>query len=231
MSKFEAFAEDLGRNYVIRVGYKDKSWLMKFLGLLMFFNRGFMTHYITTIGNTVYFPNEDFIKKNELGAITVLAHEVVHIAQKEKRGFALFAFEYLFPQCLTIFALLTLLAFVWLPFLWCLLFLLFLAPIPAPWRKKFEVEGYTMTLYMSDLIMRQIGHDDDYILKELSLSAVRIDRLNFRGSGYWYMWPWGVDEEFAKKIEDIRSGVISDTDEVYGRVRRSYLNAVSAYEL
>ena len=84
-----------------------------------------------------------------------------------------------------------------------------------------------MTLYVTNLRMKHLGYPDSVILDELSIQAVRMSQRNFKGPGYWFMWPFGVDEEFAKKVDDIRSGVISDTDEVFGRVERSYLNAVS----
>lgn len=226
MSKFAEFENNLKRYYVFNIKYKNTSKFMKLLGFILFFNKEFMTHYITTIGNTVYFPDENFIKENNDGAARVLAHEIVHVAQKEKYGMIPYTLMYLFPQCLALFAFLAILAFVWLPFLWCLLFLIFLAPIPAPWRKKFELEGYTMSLYMLDLRLRELRYPDEMILKEMSVYAVKINVRNFKGPGYWYMWPFGVQDDFGKKIEDIRSGVISDTSEIYGRMKRAYLNTV-----
>ena len=226
MSRFEEFENNIKRNYVFDIKYKDESNFMKLLGTILFFNKGFMTHYITTIGNTVYFPNRDFIKNYDDGAIRVLAHEIVHVSQKEKYGMILYSLMYLFPQCLALFALLAFLAFIWLPFLWCLLFLVFLAPIPAPWRKKFELGGYTMSLYMLDLRLRELNYPDDRILEELSVYAMKINAQNFKGPGYWFMWPFGVHDELVKEVNNIRSGVISDTDEIYGRMKRSYLNTV-----
>lgn len=232
MRTFQQFEKNLKRYYVFDVKYKDQSWFMKFLNFFVqIFNKDFMTMYISTIGNTIYFPSEEYIKEHEDEAMLVLAHEIVHVAQGEKYGGFLFSLMYLFPQCLAALSLLAILAVFWTPFLFCLLFLLFLAPIPAPWRTKFEVEGYTMSLFMAYVMMRHLGFMPSTIEKELAVQAIRMDLKNFQSASYWFMWPFGLEKEFGKKIKDSRKGVISDTDEVYGRVRRAYLNAVTAYEL
>lgn len=229
---FNEFVKNLQRYYVFYVKFKDQSWFMKFLNFFMqIFNKNFMTGYITTIGNTVYFPSEEFIKENEEMAMMVLAHEIVHVSQFENRGGFLFSVMYLFPQCLAALALCAIFAVFWLPMLWFLVFLVFLAPIPAPWRTRFEVEGYTMSLFMTALVLKCMGFTPERIKEELVKQASWIDSKNFKSSNYWFMWPFGLDNVFEKKINDIGSGVISDTDEVYGRVSRSYLNAVTAYEL
>lgn len=229
---FEQFQQNLKRYYVFNIRYKNESWFMKFLAIFVsIFNKKFMTNYVTTIGNTIYFPNREHVDKNEFGAVAVLAHEIVHVQQSEKYGRIPFSLAYLFPQCLALFALGAVFAVFWLPMLWCLLFLLFLAPLPAPWRKKFELEGYTMTLFMTNLMMKGFGHTEDAILTEMSSQAVRINRNQFKGSMYWFMWPFGVQDKLVKKIEDIRKGVISDTSATYARVSRAYEKAVSAYEL
>jgi hypothetical protein len=232
MSKFAKFEQNLKRYYVFNIKYKNESWFMKFLAIFVrVFNKNFMTSYVSTIGNTIYFPSKKYIEKNEYAAMAVLAHEIVHVQQSEKYGSLLMGLAYLFPQCLALLSIGAVFAFLWLPMLWCLLFLLFLAPLPAPWRKKFELEGYTMSLFMTDLIMNQLGYTDQSIMTEMSVQAVRINKNQFKGSGYWFMWPFGVEDELVKKIEDIRKGVIEDTSEAYARVRRAYANAVSAYEL
>lgn len=232
MSAFEQFKSDLERNYAIKVKYKTESMLMKVIAVILWiFNRKFMTDYVTTIGNTVYFPNKEYIEKNPKAAMAVLAHEVVHIDQADRYGSFLFSVMYLFPQILAVLALLAIFAVVWLPMLWFLAFLVFLAPFPAPWRAKFEFEGYTMSLFVQDLLLRHYGYPDEDIYKDLSLYAIRINKNYFKGRFYYFMWPFGLEKDFTKKIEDIRNGVIVDTSKMYGRVARSYLNAVSAYEL
>lgn len=204
---------------------------MKLLGVLMFFNKDFMTSYVTTIGSSIYFPTEQYIKDNEKNSIAILAHEIVHIAQAEKYGKFLYSLMYLFPQCLALLAIGSVLSIFWMPMLWCLVFLVFLAPIPAPWRAKFEIDGYTMSLFMLNIELRHPGYTIDTVEKKLSITALRLEKLYFKGPNYWFMWPFEIGDVFEKRINDICSGVISDTDEVYGRVSRSYLNAVTAYEL
>jgi hypothetical protein len=200
------------------------------LGFLMFFNKDFMKYYITTIGSTVYFPSEEFVESNENEATTIIAHEIIHVAQAEQYGKVLYSLMYLFPQCLSLLALGSIFAVFWLPMLWCLAFLIFLAPIPAPWRTKFEISGYTMSLFMISLDMVYKRYSVDRIKTELLVKSSRMDNIYFKGSDYWFMWPFGVKKVLEKKINDICDGVISDTDEVYDRVSRSYMNAVTAYE-
>lgn len=232
MSAFDQFIKELERNYSFNIRYKNESFLMKFLAMFVWvFNRKFMTKYITTIGNTIYFPSREYVEKDQNAAMIVLAHEIVHIEQSEKYGGVLFSLMYLFPQSMALISLGAIFAVFWLPMLWCLAFLVFLAPLPAPWRAKFEFEGYTMTLFAQNLVLRHYKYPSDSILTELSVMAIRIDQQQFKGSNYWFMWPFGLDNNFAKKIDDIRNGVIVDTSKTYGRVARAYLSAVSAYEL
>ena len=224
MNDFNTFAQNMKRYYVFDIKYKDKSFFMKLLGFLLFFNKNFMTSYITTIGNTIYFPNEGYIKNNERSAIGILAHEIVHVEQSEKYGRILFSLMYLFPQCFALLALGAVFATLWLPMLWCLVFLVFLAPIPAPWRTKFEIDGYTMSLFMINVDLIHRGYTVENIEKELLERSILIDSMHFKGPNYWFMWPFGVRKVFEKKINDICNGVISDTNEIYGRASRSYLN-------
>ncbi len=132
------------RGLYFTVRDKGESNLMKFIGFLLFFNPSFMTNYTTTIGSTVYFPDGYTVRQPEDAART-MGHEGYHLEQIKKHGRVKFSLQYLFPQVLAAFALLALLAFVWLPMLWCLCFLVFLAPLPAPWRVKYEREAYLVT--------------------------------------------------------------------------------------
>jgi len=145
-------------------------------------------------------------------------------------GRLLFSLAYLFPQCLSLLSLGAIFAIFWTPMLWCLLFLLFLAPFPAPWRKKFELEAYTMSLFMYFTSMKFSGNADEDIVRFMS-EEIKVINEAFVGSGYFFMWPFSVEDELRNKIEDIRKGVISDTSETYARVFRAYEKAVSAYEL
>lgn len=126
------------RGHAVRVKSKSESRLMRFLGTLLFFNPSFMRDYTTTIGSTVYFP-DGFVDRDPGAAWGVLAHEGKHIEQSKRIGPIRFSLGYLFPAPL---ALLAFGAF-WSP--WFLLALIFLAPLPAPWRVKWEREAYLVT--------------------------------------------------------------------------------------
>lgn len=131
------------------VELKADSALMKAIGDVLFFNPSFMTEFITTIGNTSYFPTASDIS----GAHPewpVLAHEGVH-ARDWRRLQWKFNFLYLFPQCLAPLAALAGLAFLSHWFLLALVFLVCLAPLPAPGREWAELRGYLMSGCMDKL--------------------------------------------------------------------------------
>lgn len=159
------------------VKFKDKSLFMKLLSYLLFFNKEFMTNYITTIGYTVYVPNEaDYIanpeKYNE-----ILTHEFVHMMDYKKWNI-LFSISYLLPQFFTVFCLLSFLAIghsLW--WLLCLSFLIFAAPLPAYFRSYWELRGYTMSAAYNKLAYNYAPTPNDYL-----------DR--FTDSGYYFMWPF-----------------------------------------
>lgn len=207
-------------HYNFAIKYKDQSLFMKFIGMLLFFNKAFMTSYITTIGKTIYFPNKDFVLKNDNGACQVLAHELVHIKQAERWSTILFSLMYLFPQCLVVFALFVPISN------WFLLFLLCLLPLPAPFRMAFEVGGYTMSLFWINFNLKEIKKlDPSYIHCQLEKTAKNIEKNYFKSSAYWFMWPFSTN--LSNKITDIENDVISGTDEIYNCVRQSYLTAIS----
>jgi len=184
------------------VAYKDSSWLMKLLGKLLFFNKAFMTDYITTIGSTIYFPSTEWVANHSRsGLIEIVAHELVHIRQAQNNQLK-FSLLYLFPQIL---AILSVLCVLWWP---ALLFLLCLLPLPAYFRKQYEAEAYMVSLCVHKDYLEKKGLSQKEIEFKLQIKAQAINE-QFTGSGYWYMWPFGVfDEvpEIACKAEyvDIR---------------------------
>jgi len=122
----------------ITIRYKSESTLMKLIGALMFFNRQFMTHVTTTVGTTVYFPSRKYVETDPAIAWDILAHELVHVSDHRRNR--IFIGLYLMPQLLAVLALLAIPLQSW----WPLLFLICLAPIPAPWRLNAEIRGYAM---------------------------------------------------------------------------------------
>lgn len=141
-ARLKTFVEARG----VKVVPKEDSRLMKFLSSVLFFNKGFMTDFATTIGNTIFIP------KPLWGQVDVLAHEYCHAHDSRRCGVVLYSLRYLFPQCLALLSLLSLgaIATPWWPpafyFITALIFLGCLAPLPAPWRQEYEFRGYKMSL-------------------------------------------------------------------------------------
>ena len=76
---------------------KQDSKLMRILGKVLFFNKNFMTRYITVIGNTVYVPSKQWVKDNPYNALEVFCHEWVHMKDNRDLG-PIFKILYLTPQ-------------------------------------------------------------------------------------------------------------------------------------
>lgn len=128
----------------VKFKFKSDFWPWQ---LLSKFKPDFNTTIVTTIGNTIWIPDggpRPFLKNfNNSEIFEVLAHEYVHICDSRRHN--LFALRYLFPQILSVLSLVSIFAFIDLWFLFSLVFLLALAPLPSP-RLKWEIRGYTMSL-------------------------------------------------------------------------------------
>lgn len=209
LADLRAFEAEAKKNIPgIEVRFKNASLFMKMLGFLLYpFNPRFMDRYKTTIGKVVYFPSPEDYSAAPESSFQVLAHEFVHIWDREQAG-VWFSLSYLFPQILAVIPLLVFGVLAWpyswllaLPFAgwvlgsavaklivsrdkslelnpkkglvtgWCIIgsamvatvalsfFLLVwwkalillggiacIAPWPAPWRVKWELRGYTMSI-------------------------------------------------------------------------------------
>ena len=154
---------------------KEDSGFMRFLGDVMFFNPSFMTRFITTIGPTTYAPKKDIADN----AWSVMAHEGVH-ARDDLRLGPVFKILYLFPQCLAPLAAFAGLALISHWFLLALVFLVCLAPLPAPGRVWAELRGYLMSGCMDALSGTKI-HEAAYI-------DYMTDHFT---SGQYYFMRWG----------------------------------------
>jgi hypothetical protein len=215
MNNLTSFANALSEQHPLQIKYKNQSNFMKLLGFLLFFNKEFMTRYITTIGSSVYFPSEKFVKEHGLALRSVMAHEFYHIHDANNTGKLLWHILWLMPQALVILSLLAILGVVWPFMLWFLVCLLFLIPWPAYWRKKYELGGYTMSLFMLNEEMKRRNVPKSNRRIELERTADVINQNQFRGAYYWFMWPFGVRDSLQQAIESILSGDILDTDEVF----------------
>lgn len=145
LSKIRKDMEALVDRMGIKVRFKDEWWLMKLLGFLLFFNKNFMTSVTTTFGDTVAFPNREFIERDDV-YIRVMMHELIHIRDKRHYGAIPYGWLYLVPQVFAVFSLMAIGAFWNIEYLWFLLCLGFLAPWPSPGRVWSELRGYTLTL-------------------------------------------------------------------------------------
>jgi len=182
------------------IKFKDKSLFMKCLGKLLFFNKGFMNDYITTIGTKVYWPSKEKFDQYPLGSFLTLAHEYVHIMDYKENP-SKFILGYLFPQVLAIFSLFSVLAFISPWFLLFLLFLLTLSPLPAPFRKKAELRGYGMSLKVRNWLGWNINED------------LYVDK--FTSSAYYYMWPFKSIKKELKEWSSQDLNCLNDPNPAY----------------
>lgn len=183
----------------LQIAYKDESLLMKILSILLFFNRGFMTQYTTTIGSTIYFPSQNFVKLHPVSSSVVLLHELVHLHDQEKITKPLFSISYLFPQIMIPIFFLLLLVVSWkimLP-----LIILFAFPLPAFFRTHWEKRAYLSSFYVLQALGKRLNFDPHLQDQESVF-------LNyFHGPSYYYMWPFhNIDKEFDAAKEAAASG-------------------------
>ncbi len=143
--KFSNLVADSQKHFPdLKIKYKDESSLMKVIGYLLFFNKRFMTSYTTTIGSSIYFSNQIFVRSHPIAATIILLHELVHIYDAKKISSFLFSLLYLSPQILAVLSLPLYFLIGW----WSLLFLLLLLPLPAFFRMHFERRAYIASLYV-----------------------------------------------------------------------------------
>ena len=165
---------------------KKESKMMNFLSKVLFFNKRFMTGYVTTWYPHIYVPKLPWRENNHAPAIATLAHEWVHLYDRQRMGWV-FNFLYMMPQCFFIFGLLA----FWN--LWFLLFFLFLLPIPSPGRAWAEFRGYRMSIAVYYWLSGQ----------KVDLKWI-VDQ--FVSSNYYFMWPFRgyLMKKFQKEFDQIK---------------------------
>ena len=174
---------------------KQESTLMKCLSRLLFFNKKFMTNFITVIGSKVYVPGLPWKEDKPYTACEVLSHEFVHMKDNQKLG-PLFKFLYLCPQILT---LLSVFAF-WNP--WFLLCLAFLLPLPAPFRAYFEFKAYVVSMAVRWWLLSTKA-DPDYFVNQ------------FTSANYYWMFPFKkiLNKKFQEEFLRIKSDDLKPYEE------------------
>jgi hypothetical protein len=167
---------------------KKQSRLMKFLSVALFFNKDFLSSYVTTLYPHVYIPKFPWKSNNPVSRIAILAHEYVHLKDRRRFGWW-FNILYLSPQ---IFALLAIGAFWNLSWLWALLFLL---PLPSPGRAWLEFRAYQVTAAVYWWLARE------------KINTMWLT-LQFTSGSYYWMVPFKgcVEKRIIKMIENVESG-------------------------
>jgi|TARA_R110002020_G_scaffold473291_1_gene702365 hypothetical protein len=185
---------------------KSESLLMRLLSFILFFNKDFMTNYVSTIYPTIYVPDWwGFQKNREREEIEILAHEYVHLYDR-KHMWWLFNILYLSPQ---IFSLLAFGAFWNLSYLW---FLLCLLPWPSPGRAWLEFRGYRMSLaifYWN--ILKEDPENKEKYYTFLEYYDITWIVKQFTGPAYYFMFPFKsyVERKFRKSLMNIRDNKLS----------------------
>ena len=210
--EIEAYAHEKG----IKTRYKGKSWFMKLLGAILFFNPKFMTDYITTIHRTVYWPGSEPEDVDTNQWIT-MAHECVHAYDSKRLTFPVFGFlVYLFPQSLAMGILLLLPLWVALALLisaqwwWMLLGFLFFVPFTSPGRLWAEMRGYSMTMACYYWYKGKPYSNMDFIVEQFTTGA------------YYWMWPFekSVRKCLAQWQKKIESGEYEKEVAIAGAIRK-----------
>lgn len=195
----------------LQIKYKNESRLMRLAGKLFFFSPGFMTEYTTTIGETIYFPSEKFIKLHSVSSSVVLLHELVHLHDQKKMGKFLFAISYLFPQILVPICALLLFLISWkilLP-----LAILFSAPVPAIFRTHWEKRAYLSSFYVLQLLGNKLKFNPHLESQE------KVFLNYFHGSSYYYMWPFNnINKQFDDAKELAEQGKRPFEDPVFDMI-------------
>ena len=164
---------EMREQFGTKLKIKQKSPIMRLIGIILFFNKNFMDSFITVLGKTIYFPSnwETIIKicddHLESGAddsefpivhtpearrlFAILCHEYVH--QKDFKNNKLFPLLYISPAIYALAGLAGLIASSW-NFQWIILspFLLYAIPTPAYWRSYFEARGYATNVVLKTLL-------------------------------------------------------------------------------
>lgn len=192
----------------LQVKYKDQSLFMKILGFILFFNPDFMNSYITTIGDTVYFPTAAFISSHPISAPIVLMHELVHISDQNKVSKPIFALSYLLPQILAPLCAILFFFVHW--YIVLPIVLLFLAPLPAYFRMYWEKRAYMAALYVQQSLSKLKSFNPN-------LAAQIVDDIaEFKTSDYYWMWPFAnIDTEFNEALALINAGKRPFEDSVF----------------
>jgi len=197
-----------------KIVQKRNSLLMNFLSFFLFFNKNFMTGYITTIYPHIYVPSWWGRRSKKWNSVELetLAREYIHLYDRKRLGW-LFNIFYLSPQ---IFALL---AFGAIWNLWWLLCLLFLLPLPSLGRTWLEFRAHKVGLLVRYWILCDYKNKiEERYWKFIIDDGVSWVVKQFSSSAYYYMFPFEnfLKKRFIKSLENVKmnSKLSSEMSEV-----------------
>lgn len=187
------FLQDLKASHGIslEIWNKQSSFWLRQVGWFFLktkLNPRFMSHFFTIIGNKIYAPLDIIEAMTDAQLLQILMHETIHAFDRKKYGNLLFSAAYLFPQILAVLAPVgVVLAAVTgnLLWLWLLTSLVFLAPIPAPFRAWFEIKANRSDISFVKKVVYNNRTGD-----EIPGNYVELISERYINGEYYYMWPF-----------------------------------------
>jgi len=188
----------------IKIIEKESSKLMAFIGFflsLFKINTRFMSSYITTINNTIYFPKELIASINPKRFMETIIHESIH-AIDEQNNKIVYKPTYL-PELFFGLPLLILSIFFFIFKLLILgsVFLFFalicISPIPKYGRYHWEMRAYSSSLFIAEML----GLEDWYLSQLKNWIKGQLST-----SSYYFTMPiekFYTDEKFENYINQI----------------------------
>jgi hypothetical protein len=192
------------------VRFKNRNRKQKILGALMFWNRRYMTDYISTFYPYVYWTAEKEYRSSPLRSFKVLAHEYVHLLDHKRHPFW-FGFSYLLPHLIALLSVVAVVAAFHSPWWLCALAsFIAAAPLPSPWRRNWEMRGYTMSMAINAWKHGNVNPSTvEWIVEQ------------FTGWSYYRMWPYekGMRKRLQTALTRIHSGDVLLTSEAFKQVK------------
>lgn len=192
--------------------FKDKSLFMKILSYLLFFVPNF-TKMTTTIGNNIYFPNEEYL--NKFSSVSTLSHELRHIYDEKRIWF--YKLLYLFPQSLSFLFFVLIFYSLW----FIIPAIISLTPLPAIFRRNIEINGYITSLFVGNLLLKE----NKLSLEERKIILLKeVDRINnlFTGPTYYFMWIFGVKNLLLSNVDKILQENLEKEDDFYYKIKECF---------
>jgi hypothetical protein len=172
----------------INITTKESSQLMKLIGGFLSalqINKRFMTSYITTIGTTIYFPQNLLDTMDTKRFMEVVIHECVHAVDEHSNKLIYkptYLPELFFGLPFLIVSIVLFALKLWIAAaIFTFLTLVCLLPVPKPGRYHWEIRAYAVSLAIANLF----EEDPAYVsqIKEWICGQLT-------GSSYYFTWPF-----------------------------------------